>query len=84
MEAVVLEDLQGKQGSDHGTLVIAGSSAVKLSILFGNGERIRIPAFSGRNDIQVSQDTDDLIAFADLAITDIVIQIGGFQTVLFH
>ena len=71
--------LHGKQGGGHAALVVGDAPAVDAVVLSHHRKGVGLPAFSGRNHIQVGRDADDFIPLADLCPAAVVFHVAGAE-----
>ena len=65
-------------------LVIGYASSKDETIFFNHCERITGPAFTGRHDVQMRQDTDELFTFTRLTKAAVIVKIAWPQSFFFH
>ena len=82
-KAEFLDNLKTIVASHPGSLVVLCAARIKIAVFDHRFERIRIPAFAGRHDVNVCQHRHRFIAFTEFDVTGQSVKFKRFKTVAF-
>ena len=74
--AALLQIAHGIECADQRSLVVGRTAAVQPSIAFGQRKRFGVPACTGGNDVDVTQNADHARTGADRDFTDVAVHIA--------